>query len=317
MSFSFEAAGQARALLVASEVCALFLVMLAGWLAARLGRLPGETQARLAWVVMFVTLPALILAAFHIELPPDIAVEAGKILAFSLAVHGLSALASGPLTRDLEPAGSTGRASARFALTFANGAFMGFPVLAAVLGKTGVMLGAVYSIGFNVLFWTFGPALFSSAFDLRTFVRNLLNPSMAAILFGAVLWSLELRLPAFALKACETLGSATTPLAMLLVGAMLAEARTPDLLGDKTTWRVALVRLALVPAVTWLALLAAGQMNSPAAKVCVLVSAMPTAVNTAVMVKAFGHDAGLASRCVFLTTVVCVLTVPLWAAIAG
>ncbi len=48
----------------------------------------------------------------------------------------------------------------RFATTFSNAAYMGFPLIQAMYGSEGVLYASVYVTVFNILLWTVGMCMF-------------------------------------------------------------------------------------------------------------------------------------------------------------
>lgn len=292
---------------VLNNILALFLIIGAGFYARRRGWLGQAVNKGLADLLMNVALPLMILVSFGFDYSPEALRSAGRTLVAALAVHaGLVALAWLNYGR-LAPAE---RAVLRFATIFGNCAFMGFPVLHSLLGPSGVFLGAMYLAPFNLFFWTVGPILFSRKRDPRALAWALLNPGLISVGLGLVMFVFSLRLPGPVHQACQLLGSVTTPLAMLLIGSMLAEMRLGEVFAGPAVWFFCLLRLLVAPVLTFLAGRAWG-LGAAELTALVVLTGMPTAANTAVFAQAYGADAALASRCVFLSTLLSALTMPL------
>ena len=84
--------------------------------------------------------------------------------------------------------------------------------------------------------------------------KVLLSPGLVASFIGLALFLAGYMLPAPVNTGLELIGSATTPLAMLVVGALLATLPAARLAGD---WRVYLVtafRLVIIPVIAFLVL---------------------------------------------------------------
>ena len=47
----------------------------------------------------------------------------------------------------------------RFAITFSNAGYMGFPLIEALFGAEGLLYASIFNTFFNILLWTAGVAL--------------------------------------------------------------------------------------------------------------------------------------------------------------
>jgi predicted permease len=108
------------------------------------------------------------------------------------------------------------------------------------------------------------------------------------------------------------LGDTTTPLSMVLIGAMLSRFGLSSLRGRPQLWLTSLYRLVAFPTAVYLLLRACGAggllLGLPT-----LVAAMPAAANAAILAEAYGGDSRAASSLVFLSTL---LSLPTIAALA-
>ena len=100
----------------------------------------------------------------------------------------------------------------------------------------------------------------------------------------------------------------TGPLAMILIGTTLAEMDFREAFCGEA-WLLSAVRLLILPLVTLLILRMTG-IDWFLTSVAVTLVAMPVATTTAVLSERFGADYLLASKCVFLSTLLSLVTVP-------
>lgn len=108
----------------------------------------------------------------------------------------------------------------------------------------------------------------------------------------------------------RSLGQASLALGLLCVGAGLSLDSLREAL--PTQLAVGVLKLALVPAATWLLLRPIGLDGLPAA-IAVLVMAMPTATTAYVMARALGGDARLMAAIITLQHLAAIATLPAWA----
>lgn len=113
-------------------------------------------------------------------------------------------------------------------------------------------------------------------------------------------------------EALDTLGSLTTPAAMLIIGSSLANVPARQLVGGPRLMAAALVRLLVAPALVWLPL--HFLVSDPVLLgVIVLLSAMPVATNGTMLCYQYGGDSKTMAQGTFVTTLGAVFTIPLLA----
>ena len=105
-----------------------------------------------------------------------------------------------------------------------------------------------------------------------------------------------------------------TPLSMLITGMLIAAGDVRSIMTDKHIWKLASVRMLLIPAAT-LALFGALGFHGTAAQVVTLLECCPAAAITSVFAVQFGHDEHFAAGSVVLTTLLSIITLPLCALI--
>ncbi len=123
-----------------------------------------------------------------------------------------------------------------------------------------------------------------------------------------------LHLPAVLFQTTETIGNATVPVSMLLVGMQLGDSNPLGMLKHGRMVAISVVKMLLLPVLTFLAInwlpLAVN------VKVCLIFAAVFPAAVAAVPVTAMEGKNTLASaETVAFTTLLSVVTVPLFAAI--
>ncbi|MCX7774679.1 MAG: AEC family transporter [Rectinemataceae bacterium] len=299
--------------MVLSRVVSIFLLMAVGYLARRARVIEAQGIKTISSIVLNVTLPFTILFSFDRSIPFSAAADLVRMAIFSLAIHGLLAAATrfayGRLMFRAEPLSS--RKILAYITIFSNCGFMGFPVTESVFGKIGVMYASIYVIIFNIFVWTYGVALLAGSETARPPLKAIvLNPGNIAVVAGLALWLAPFQLPETITYAFNLVANCTTPLSMIVVGATLGGLPLKGLFKGTEVWIGTIIRLALVPAVIWLLFQAFGQYGM-AARVAVFLTAMPAAAQTVIFAERYEADIALASRIVFISTVLSVLTIPI------
>ncbi|MFO1226806.1 AEC family transporter [Roseateles sp.] len=285
-----------------------FALVLAGWLAARSGRVHASTIPGLNSFVLFFALPCM-LFRFGRDTPLQQLVSPSLLGVYALAALGLVALGWGVAV--LLGVGRKDAAFGALVAAFPNSGFMGVPLLLALLGQ-GAM-GPVICTLLVDLFLTSSLCLaLSQAGEpggngLRAFgqaLRAVLgNPMPWGIALGAALGASGWHLPGPVDKVIDLLGQAASPVALFTIGAVLfvsgrqAGGGRPQV----DEWLIALAKLALHPALVYGLGLLAGVAPAPLAALT-LTAALPSASNVALLTERHAANTGRVARIIMITT---------------
>ena len=192
---------------------------------------------------------------------------------------------------------------------------MGLPLISALFGSEGLLYASAYFTIFNLLLWTLGYSIVSGSSDPKKVAGSLLRcPAIYAIVVGLAIYLLQIPLPDLIVQPMELLGNMNTPLSMLITGMLIAAGDVRSIVTDKHIWKLASVRMLLIPAAT-LALFGVLGFHGTAAQVVTLLECCPAAAITSVFAVQFGHDEHFAAGSVVLTTLLSIVTLPLCALI--
>ena len=159
------------------------------------------------------------------------------------------------------------------------------------------------------LMWSAGLSLFTPTSGWAGLKKVAVHPTIIAVYLGLIRMFTGFSLPGFLDSAVGSIGDCTSPLAMMLVGVILAQVPLRDVVELKVFYLV-LVRQILFPAAC-LAVLKALAVDPLTIGVSVVLSGMPIGSTTAILAAKYGADARYGSKCVFISTVTSLLTVPL------
>ena len=194
-----------------------------------------------------------------------------------------------------------------------NAAFMGLPILGAVFGDIGVLYGSIFLIPMRILMWTAGLSLFTSL-DGKKQVKNLVtHPCMLAVFVGFAYVFIPFTLPEFLYNAIRWVGEVTRVMPMIIVGSILSEVKFREVL-DKYCFYFSFFRLIAIPAIVFVVLRLL-DIDPVVTGVSVLLAAMPSAIVTAILSEKYGQDSIFASKAVFVSTMLSIITLPVIAMI--
>ena len=141
---------------VLSEMLVILFAIVAGIVAKRLGYLGGETDQKLSKLLLNITMPAMILASVITgdELP-----EASVILSVLevAAVFYVLSFAVALLVPRFLSGTPAQKGVWRYALSFPNVGFIGYPVAVALFGEGALFYAVVLVLPFNLLSYSLGP----------------------------------------------------------------------------------------------------------------------------------------------------------------
>ena len=142
------------------------------------------------------------------------------------------------------------------------------------------------------------------------------NPNMIAVVAGLVLFLTPLQLPDVLADTMTSMARAVGPVSMIMLGMALADIEWKKIFTGKRVYGMVLARMVLLPLVAVFFLRTWGMMSSvPDSRSILLVTLLaaitPTASTIPQMAQLYDQDAAYASAINVMTTVVCVVTMPL------
>lgn len=292
--------------IVFAKMAMLVLIMLLGYLCARIGITGPEFNQRVTPLMVKVLLPATILNS--VLSVPDF--SGRELLDYILVMTVMVALQMLPAwflprlmrTRS-EDVGAT-----RLVTAFGNVGFVGLPVVAAIFGDEMVFFASLCNIPFNLALYSCSAAQLSPDGG-RVRWQDVLNAPVIATLLSVVLLLSRVHVPGVLADTISSVSGVTIPLSMLVIGTSLGGISVRSVLTDWRVYVVSAVRLLVCPLLTWLVLrpFAAGALLG----ISVLMAACPSAMVVTALCLQYERSDAFASKCIFLSTVLSAVTIPL------
>ena len=297
-------------LILARQILQMFLLSGLGFVLYKKKLITGEGSKALGNILIYIVLPVVIINSFLVE----------RTTAHLLGILYSAAGAAILLIASILISRITFRrdAIAAFASSFSNPGFFGVPLIIATVGQGAVFYVACFIAFLNIGQWTYGVSVLNGQPVLQGFQPKKLirAPFIIAILTGLFLFLTQIQLPSVITGCLSSLAAVNTPLAMLTIGIYLAQTDFGKMIRKRSLYKLAAVRLLLIPAVSLLllALLPAEQHDMKTA--LLLVAACPVGSNVAVYAQLHGKDYAYAVETVAVSTLFSLLTIPAiaWAA---
>ena len=221
------------------NVALLFIMMIPGVLMKKC-RLSSDSFGKgISNLVLYIAQPALTFVAYLRPYDEKILINSAYVFLFSILLHGIFAVVA---TNFFKKAPDAMQRMLRFATVFSNVAFMGIPLIAAVLepdypGST--VYALIYSITFNVFLWSLGVKFCTDGRDTnenyiddynetkkKVFPwKALVHPTTIASAIGLIFFILPIEsyVPDLVEEAFVMLKNLVAPLSMLVIGLRLPD----------------------------------------------------------------------------------------------
>ncbi|MBO5554225.1 MAG: AEC family transporter [Solobacterium sp.] len=298
------------ALLLFEQIMSLFLILLLGFIIVKTGHLKSTDSKVLTVLSIYVILPVVIIKSFQIDLTPDI--RDGFLLATAAAIAimfvllGLTELCAKIWPMNVVEKGS---------LIYSNCANLIIPLVIAVLGEEWVVFSSAFLCVQLVFTWTHGKSMIGGDTGFA-WKKILTNINMIAIFVGLVMMLCRIRLPHLVITTMDSVSALLGPLAMLTIGMLLGGMDLKAVFTNKRIYVITLLRLVVFPLIL-LVLLKVFPLETLVKDgktilyISFLAAITPSAAAVTQLSQLYDKDAEYSSAINVVTTVFCVLTMPL------
>lgn len=293
-------------LTVGQQVVYLFVIVLVGYVLGKAGLMNDKVSLGMSELMLYVVIPTMTIVSFQRPREAEGFRNFCIVTAMAVVIHLASIAIAHLAVRDPD---DQKRRIYRFSVVMSNCGFMGFPLEEAMLGPIGIFYGSAYSAVFNVVGWTYGLRLLSGAKGKLSARSLLLNPGILGIAIALALYLPGIRLPGLLLTPMTYLSSLNTPVPMLVVGYQLSRVDFRAVLGSRSFWLAAALRLLVVPAAALGLCLALG-LDRDVLTVLVIAASTPAAALLTMMANKYSPEKALPSAVVAGETILSVLTMP-------
>ena len=325
----------------------LFLMMIPGILLKKCKLCSDGFGKGVSNLVLYIAQPALIFLAYLKAFDAEVLKNCLVVLVLSIVAHCIFLLALLFYNKTTEDR----RRMLRFATIFSNAAFMGIPLITAVLGAEYTIYASIYNITFNMFLWTLGVHICTAnnVLDDGTVLKSeasvkkaLLHPVTIAAALGLACFFLTKYIPIheyingdyfrdkplgqvedniiysnIIFKPLESISNLVAPLSMLVLGLRIADINFRGFFKDKHMYLFVLLRHFALPAIVLLAIwglkLAGVPVTKEIFKVIILMAAAPAASSATMFAEKYDCDAAYVSKIVALSTILSIVTMPILA----
>ncbi|KHF41753.1 AEC family transporter [Halalkalibacter okhensis] len=300
---------------LAQEMFVLLMIGLIGFVMRKTNILPKESNFVLTQVVLYITLPCLIIYSMDIKMSVDLALDISWLVGLSVFALLCTTL-TGYCLRKRASLPENRKGVYEAAIIFGNQGFIGYAIAFLLFGEIGVLYTAFFMIFFLFYVWTYVVYVVARAGQKISWRQIILNPGVIATSIGFLVMVLPVRLPSILGGVLEDIGTMTLPLSMILIGSLLARIggkQFKQLIKNRYIWYATGAKLLLLP--LFLIPFLWFPVSTTVMGVAILVTATPTAPTVPMFAQKYSGDVEFATFTVATTTILCVLTIPLFYAL--
>ena len=298
---------------VGTQVLILFVIVAVGFICRKVGILTPNGIKSISDLVVYIVTPANIIVAFCKDFKAELLVGLGKAFLIAFLVYGAATLVAKFVIREKD---ENKRSVLRFAAAYPNAGYMGIPLQRALLGDIGVFYCAAYIGMFHMYVWTVGVYLLSGDKKQISVKKLLTSPCILAIIIGLLLFFLPVEPPEIVFSPLKSIASLATPLPMMVIGYHLAGSNLGRIMGNGWVHASILIRMVFSPLLAIGLCLLLGFDHDMAIS-CLIACASSSAAMTTMLATKFNRDAELSAAVVSYSTLLAIITIPLFVSIAG
>lgn len=298
------------------SVFTLFTIGVIGYLLARKGWFTPEAKALLPRLVTVVALPAFMLHNMSSSFSRDELMHLvyGSLIPFaSICLCLLLSILVGKIIK-VRP---VRKGIFQTAFATSNTMFIGVPVNLALFGEAALPYVLLYFFANASIFWTVGNYMLAAdgghkeKIFSKASLKQVFSPPMLGFLAGMLVLLLDIKLPIFIAESARYLGNMTTPLILIFFGVLLHGVQLRSVRLDKELVGIYLGRFVVSP-LTVILLCYFFPLPDLMRKVFIIQSSLPTVASISILTAYYKSDPEFAAVVVSTTTLLSMLTLPLF-----
>ena len=200
---------------------------------------------------------------------------------------------------------------------YSNNVFLGIPIVSQVVGDAGIRY-AFMVIAFHSLL-AFSLYYVASSHSLKRsrwqpIINTFKNPIVMSLVLGLSLNKIGLELPQWLLNGLGLISEVALPGALLVLGASLARLRLSNF------WQgllISSIKLIALPCLVYLLSKFVFGLANEITLVLIIFSGCPVGISAYPVVINDGRDGSLVSSAILLSSLGCVVTLPIWLLLLG
>lgn len=298
-------------LLLTKQIAELFIMILLGFILVKSSLLTKHDSKVLSTIALYIVTPCVIINAFQVQHSQD--VKNGLILSFlaAIIIHiiyivGVRIVGKGYTLNGVEKA----------TIIYTNAGNLIIPLVQALLGKEWVVYTTGYILVTTIFIWTHGRMLIceEKGFNVKELLKNV---NVVACIMGILMFALKIQFPSLITETMDSISATIAPISMIVAGMLIAGMDVKDCLKNKRLYIITFLKMIVFPLFA-VSLLKFTNLSSMVKNgdiillISLLASIAPTAASVTQLAQIYDADSEYASAYYFITTLLCILTMPVF-----
>lgn len=262
-------------------------------------------------VALYIVTPCVIINAFQVQYSQD--VKNGIILSFlaAIIVHIIYIVIARLLGKVYTLNGVE-----KATIIYTNAGNLIIPLVQALLGKEWVVYTTGYILVSTIFIWTHGRMLIceEKGFNVKELMKNV---NVIASVIGILMFALKIQLPSLITETMDSMSATIAPICMIVAGMLIAGMNVKDCLKNKRLYVITFLKMIVFPLFAVI-LFKFTNLSSMVKNgdmillISLLASVAPTAASVTQIAQIYDADSEYASAYYFITTLLCILTMPIF-----
>ncbi len=292
-------------LTVIQQIFSMFLMVMVGFVMSKLKMISENGTKELSTLLLKIVTPMILVSSFQRQFEEELLLRWLIMFAASALTYFVHIALAELFYRKRDEVCAENKLS----IVLPNNGFLAFPLLQALAGELGIFFGSASVIILNILMWTYGTRQMrpSEKMSIRKIISN---PGVISIVLGLILFCSPWKLPTPVYNAVSAIGSLNTPVAMIVLGAMLAQTDFKKGLTQISYYKISVIKLIIAP-IIMMAIFIFLPIPDDVKLVAFVCSVTPTATAVSMAAQIYDRNYKYATNAVVITTVLSAITMPL------
>lgn len=287
----------------------LLLLIIIGIIIKRMEIINSEQQKGISSLLIKLILPSNIIHSFisGLKINSDLIINCAWAIGISLFIQLFATLLSHFIFKRFN---KTKANVMSYGMIVSNSSFIGIPVVENIYGAIGTLYTSVFQIPIRITMWTAGLSLYTDEKNLKKKIKKMLiHPCIIAVFLGFLLLIIQIPIPSLIVDTISILSKCTTPMSMLIIGAILADIDWKNLF-DFSAIYYTLFRLIIFPLFI-LMILHFTPVDQMIKSIAIIMTGMPAGSTTAILAQQYNYDYKYAAKIILISTLASIITIPL------
>lgn len=315
--------------LIASKVLVIFLYIAIGFAANKLRLLGTDSLDHLISLVLNITTPCLLIYSIcsKSSIRADTFSNTIIIIVLSIVMFIVFGTISVKISRLFSDKTNDQQNVLSVAMVTCNSGFMGFPIARSVFGQVVLYYSVIQNIACNLYLFigcmiqlSLGESKDSSGksktISKETIVKPFKNVVTIVYICSFLALFSGIKIPTLVMDSISTIGDTTIPISMIIIGIQLGDCNLRALITDKDLILSSLVCLVLEPTLAVITVWFL-PLNNILKLTIALSFTYPSSVLSVALAAAEHKDTKLMSEAVAMSTMMSMITLPVWIVVIG